>query len=121
MKQFLAIHLQEEDLTKLQTLAARFKGKVTAIEPRDYNQLVRDLLKGFRNPLLRPYQGGTPDGSMILIDGFSDKKLYELLLKIKQADIHADFKAIVTPSNKQWNIIKLYGHMEQEKAFQEIR
>jgi hypothetical protein len=120
MKKLLAVAFSEGDFLRLKAVGARVKSEVIAVEPKEYGQLLRDVLKGFHNPFMRPYRGDAFLESMLIIDGFSGKKLDFLLEELRRQEIRS-LKAVATAANKGWSIERLYNEMMKEHEFYAAR
>ena len=44
-----------------------------------------------------------------------DKVLDRVLAALKRKHITVDYKAVMTPTNAKWNILRIYFEMEREK------
>lgn len=59
---------------------------------------------------------------LLVLCGFSDEKLDELLEKLKNAGVpRTVLKAIVTEVNVQWTVYELYGHLLEERRQMEAK
>lgn len=53
---------------------------------------------------------------LLVLCGFSDEKLDELLEKLKNAGVPGTvLKAVVTEVNARWTVYELYGHLLEER------
>lgn len=115
MEKILAFQVQESEMQKLEAIAGRLKVRLIEVEKEAYRQVLEDLLEQKRNPLVQKYEGKLVTESMIVMDGFSDKRLDVLLKALREAQVQLDYKAVVTPVNRKWNAMQLYFEMEQER------
>lgn len=53
---------------------------------------------------------------VLVLDGFTDKRLELLLRALKAADVAVPYKAVVTESNLVWLFSQLYAELEAEHA-----
>lgn len=115
MEKILAFQLEEQNLQKLKQIAAGMKVKLYTVDRKDFYQLIGDLLGGKKNPLYGSYEGTAVSESMIVLEGFSDKRLDVLLKALKRDSVSIDFKAVVTPTNIRWTVLQMYLEMEKER------
>lgn len=115
MEKILAFQLEGQNLQKLKQTAAGMKVKLYNVDRKDFYQLIGNLFAQKRNPLLGYYGGTAVSESMIVLEGFSDKRLDILLRALKRDSVSIDFKAVATSANKRWTVLQMYLEMEKER------
>lgn len=115
MEKILAFQVKETGLQKLKQIAGSMRIKLQIVEKADFRQLIQDLLAQKKNLLLEAYEGNSITESMLVLDGFSDKRLDALLNALKREQVTVDYKAVTTPVNKKWTVLQMYMEMEREK------
>lgn len=115
MEKILAFQLEGQNLQKLKQIAAGMRVKLYRVDRRDFYQLLGDLFEQKHNPLSGSYEGSAVSESMIVLEGFSDKRLDVLLRALKKDSVYIDFKAVATPTNKRWTVLQMYLEMEKER------
>lgn len=115
MEIILAFQVKETGLQKLKQIAGSMRIKLQIVEKADFRQLIQDLLAQKKNLLLEAYEGNSITESMLVLDGFSDKRLDALLNALKREQVAVDYKAVTTPVNKKWTVLQMYMEMEREK------
>ncbi len=74
---------------------------------------VEELLK---NPLYKGGEVSVGDGnSLVLMCELTQKHMDKLLSSIRSSNLEVDYKAILTPTNRKWNSVRLLAHMAFEK------
>ena len=121
MEKILAFHFNETDLFKLRQLAAALKIRLEVVEPIDYKQTLASLVSGKKNPLAESFTGDVPEETLLLLCDFTEKRMDKLLLSLRKNQISVDYKAVLTSTNKQWNVLRLMLEMRMEKAAYEMR
>lgn len=116
MERVLVFQVKNSDLEKLKKIAGNMKIKVFTVEKGDFKQVIGDLLEQKRNPLMGSYEGEAASGSMIVLDGFSDKRLDTFLNALKREQTRLDYKAVTTTVNKKWTVLQMYLEMERERS-----
>ena len=114
MEKILAFQVRETDLQKLKGISASMRIKLVVIDKVDFRQTVNDLLSQKKNPLVEPYNGQITE-SMLLLHGFSDKRLDALLKALRRERVKVDFKAVTTKTNIKWTVLQLFFEMEKER------
>ncbi|MGN0482153.1 MAG: DUF3783 domain-containing protein [Lachnospiraceae bacterium] len=62
------------------------------------------------------FSGETPKQSLLLFCNVTDKHLDKVLAELKKKQVSVDLKAILTPTNQNWHLQKLYFELLREKA-----
>jgi len=115
MEKILAFQVQESEIQKIKVIANRLKIKLIIVEKEAFRQVLEDLLEQKQNPLVQKYEGNLITESMIVMDGFRDKRLDVLLQALRETQVQVDYKAVATPVNRKWNILRIYFEMERER------
>lgn len=81
----------------------------------DYNKTLAALAGLNSAPrAVMPYSGGPLGGRMLVLCGLEDR-LEELLPALRQAGVGPEcLKAVLTPRNREWNAVMLYGELLRE-------
>ena len=116
MEKLLAFHFNETDLFKLRQLTATLKIHLEVVETIDYMQTLDALVSDKKNPLAAPFTGDIPEENLLLLCDFTEKRMDKLLLSLRKSQIPVDYKAILTPTNRQWNVMRLLLEMRVEKS-----
>ena len=89
--------------------------ELVPVARKDYNKPLAVLagLDAAPGPMA-DYAGGTLGGRMIVLCGL-EKQLDTLLPALSQAGAGPDcLKAVLTPSNRNWSVLKLYSELLRE-------
>lgn len=116
MEKLLAFHFNETELFQLRQLAAALKIRIEAVDSIDYKQTLGDLVSGKKNPLTEAFTGDVPEENLLLLCDFTEKRMDKLLLSLRKSQLPIDYKAVLTPTNRQWNVLRLLLEMRAEKA-----
>lgn len=60
-----------------------------------------------------PFSG--PAQSLLLLDGVDGELLQTLLAALKKEGVQVDYKAVVTPHNRQWTVVELLEELKRER------
>lgn len=115
MEKILAFQLQEKEYEKLERIAGNMRIKLQTVGKESFYQTIGDLLKQKDHSLAQTYSGTAVTESMLVLDGFSDKRLDLLLKSLKREQFVVDFKAVTTEVNKKWTVLQMYLEMEKER------
>lgn len=115
MEKILAFQLQEREYEKLERIAGNMRMKLQTVERESFYQTIGDLLEQKVNSLAGIYSGTDVTESMLVMDGFSDKRLDLLLKSLKREQFVVDFKAVTTEVNRKWTVMQMYLEMEKER------
>lgn len=116
MEKLLIFHLDDTEYKKLEPIVRRLKIQYRQVAVSEYNQTLEALAAGRPNPLTPAFTGKLPPESLLLMCGFSDKRMDRLLSELRKAGIAIDFKAVLTPTNQKWIVPKLLLEMHKERA-----
>lgn len=116
MEKLLLFHLSDDDGKKTERIAARLKISFACVAGSDYHQTLEALAAGRKNPLAAPYTGPVPEESLLLMCGFSERRMDKLLFELRKEGVSVDFKAVLTPTNRTWTVTQLLLEMHREKA-----
>ena len=106
---------QTNYLQQIRALAAPMHIQTETIDSRFLKESLDTLYRG-GEPKEAPFEGDLPEGSLAVFCNVEDKKLDKLLAAIKKKKIALDYKAIMTPTNRHWTILRLYFELAKEKA-----
>lgn len=116
MEKLLLFHFNDTEQKKLKQAARSLKIHYEQIDAADYSQPLEALVSGKKNPLTAPFNGEVPEESLLLMCDFSDKRMDALLFALRKAEAQIDYKAVLTPTNRKWNVLRLLLEMRAEKA-----
>ena len=103
-----------EQTAVLKTILVQMGARIKNVAPEAVGQTVGCLLgrKGFdarENP-----EAPTLAEPMLVLDGFTDKRLEILLREMKKHGVSVPYKAIVTETNIGWIFHQLYDELVRE-------
>lgn len=129
MEKLLLFHLSDTDSKKIARIAAQLKFCFETVEASDYSQPLGVLADSRRRtercagaPRLSEHPPADvsakpiPKDSLLLFCGFSDKRMDRLLFALRSESVSVDFKAVLTPTNRTWDVRRLLLEMHREKA-----
>ena len=60
-------------------------------------------------------QGMTAESLMVMCD-VTEKQMNRLLMEFRRREIRIDYKAVLTPTNRDWPVRRMYLEMARERA-----
>lgn len=127
MEKLVIINLNDNEYRKAQNIAGRMKLQTERIECRnssDYDATLEEISAGKFKGQPQSDNGSknesdVADKSLILLCGLREKRLDKVLFELRRAEVSADFKAVLTPTNKNWSLRKLFAELGRERAAME--
>ena len=120
MEQILLFQVPETNAVKIKRFAGTLHIRTSIVMPEDYRQTLGCLAGKSAHKTNELFQGTPPEESLLLFCDLSEKHLNQMLGKIRKEGIEIDYKAVLTPSNQNWNVLWMYGEMEREKKQYEL-
>lgn len=62
------------------------------------------------------FGGEYPKESLLVMCDFTEKQMNHLLMELRRKKIKIDYKAMLTPTNREWDVLHMYFEMAREKA-----
>ena len=116
MEKLLVFHLDDNNLKKLKQVTGALKIRVEEVPSSDYLKPLEMIVNKTVSPLIQPFSGDVPSESLIVFCDFTEKKMDKLLNSLRRDQIAIDYKAVLTPTNKKWNVMRMYLEMQAEKS-----
>ncbi len=88
------------------------------IDASDTNKTLAELATGVRGVTLADitsHEALLDKESLIVFCDVSDKHMDKLLFEIRQKQLNVTFKAVLTDTNKKWNIKQMLVEMRRER------
>lgn len=116
MEKLLVFHLDDNNFKKLKQVTGALKIRVEEVPSSDYLKPLEMIANKTASPLIQPFSGEVPSESLIVFCDFTEKKMDKLLAALRRDQIAIDYKAVLTPTNKKWNVMRMYLEMQSEKS-----
>ena len=116
MEKLLVFHLDDNHMKKLRQITGSLKIRVEEVPSCDYLKTLEMIVNKTTSPMIQPFCGNVPSESLIVFCDFTEKKMDKLLLALRRDQVSIDYKAVLTPTNRKWNVMRLYLEMQAEKA-----
>lgn len=112
MEKILLFQVKDADIVK--SVAAPLHIKVEIVDVKFYKESIENLYRGVEAPA-EEFMGESPQESLMVFCHLSDQTLDKMLAALKKKKVAVDYKAVLTPTNAKWNVLRLYFEMEREK------
>lgn len=113
----LLFHFSEKDRRNRLTKALLpLRMKIREVPVKDYLQPM-GYLAGNKEilPVQEIYTGEDLDGEMILMAGLSSSQVDAVLKAVRKSGIGSiPYKAVLTPANQKWDVLKLFEEIRAE-------
>lgn len=117
MEKILLFHV--EDIQAVKGIAGPMHIKVENVLPEYYKETIDCIYRG-KTGQAPAYTGEIPKEGLMVFCKVAPEKLDKILKAIRKKKLSIDYKAIMTPTNEKWNVLRLYMEMEREKrAYQQ--
>lgn len=129
MAKILAFGLFREELEKVKKAAASQKIRVENVPTMLYKQTIGTLSQGRIDCLVEAVQvnreeeiftGEPPKEQMLVFCDMESAQLDKQLAALRRVMVQVDYKAVMTPTNENWNVLRLYAELEREKRSMEF-
>lgn len=129
MAKILTFGLFPEEMEKVKKAAASLKIRVENVPVVLYKQTIGKLSQGKMDSLAEAVQvdkeeeifaGEPPKEQMLVFCDMESTQLDKLLAALRRMMVQVDYKAVMTPTNKKWNVLRLYAELEREKRSMEF-
>lgn len=114
MEKILLFQCQEE-VAQIKQIAATMKIKVQVIEKEFFRETIENLEKGKPSAPKERFDGNPPEESLMVFCNVSEKHFDRMLAEMKKKQISVGLKAAMTPTNRNWSVLRLYLELEKEK------
>lgn len=136
MEKVIAVNLDDIEYRKVQNIAGRMKLTIEQIKctvKEDFDFTLEDIYRGKYKEhkkqvhedesaeSIESTESGLRNKSLILICGLSEKRLDKVLFELRRNEVLTDFKAILTQTNKNWTLSRLFSELSRERAAMEGR
>lgn len=106
---------QCEQAENIKQIAANLRIKTEVVEKEFFREKLDSLEKGKAKEPGEIFGGTPPEGSMMVFCNVTEKHLDRILAELKKKEIPVTYKAVLTATNKNWSVLRLYLELERER------
>lgn len=115
MEKILLFGTTDADSITIRQIASRMKLAYERIEPCFHSCTLGSIESGSYKNIPVSATSETSE-SLLVMCGLSDKRMDKLLFELRRSDARLDYKAVLTPTNKDWTVSHLLLELHREKA-----
>ena len=119
MEKILFFHI--EDMEAVRKIAGPLRIRVKEIRTEELSQPLGKLAGAYTGESAAPFTGTAPKESLFVFCGLSEKHLDRVLSALEQKELKIDYKAVLTETNRQWSVLRLFMELAKEKGAIERR
>lgn len=112
MEKLLLIQITPE--TEILKLAQRMHIRTVSVPPSDYQKSIGQLAGFLDETANRTSDGTVLAGSLLIFCDVKERHQNQILEKLRTMEIPITYKAILTPTNRHWNVFQLYEELHRE-------
>lgn len=117
MAKLLLIQCAESAEREIRQILVPMKVKPVLVPRERFHLTLEELAKEKKED---GFFGGTyPDGSAVVMCNFTERQIDRFLMDMRNKGVQVDFKAVLTPVNRSWNVMQLYFELQREKIIYE--
>lgn len=106
---------QCEYAEQIKQIAANLKIRTEVVEKEFFRETIASLEKGKIEKPVEAFTGNPPEGSLLVFCNVTEKHFDRMLAEFKKKQISITYKAVMTPTNRTWSVLRLYLELEREK------
>ena len=106
---------QCENTQEIKQIAAALKIKTAEIGTEFFRETIGALEKGDVKQPKEAFTGTPPEGSLMVFCNVTEKHFDRVLAELRKKQIAVSYKAVMTPTNKRWSVLRLYLELAREK------
>ena len=124
MEKILLFGTKPADTLLVKKLADNMRIAVQEVPVSLYDCTIEQLLGGTQNEVQNFAVGAVQaelksEPGMLLFCDVTEKHLDKFLFELRNKQSSIDYKAVLTPTNRTWNVRRLYAHMAMERMSHE--
>lgn len=107
---------QCENALEIRQIAAAFQIKTVEVGTEFFRETLGILEKGEVKQPAEKFTGTPPEGSMMVFCNVTEKHFDRMLAELRKKQVEVSYKAVMTPTNKRWSVLRLYLELAREKS-----
>lgn len=114
MEKILLFNVDDNTKAKLKKYCSQMHIQFIEVETSRYNETL-DTLVNKKTAKAESFSGTVPAESLMLFCDVANKKMDKLLFNIKKDNLSISYKAVLTPVNSRWTVLRLFLELEKER------
>ena len=122
MEKILAIACSEAQIEILKKVTGDMKIRLQRMPEKDTDHTLEEILNSGSDEKVSGEEVSDGENSLVIFCDLTEKHLDHVLARLREKKAGLCYKAVLTPTNRKWNLQKLYINMEMEKKqFEQMR
>ena len=122
MEKILAIACSEAQIDILKKVTGDMKIRLQRVPEKDTDHTLEEIVNSGSDEKVSGEEVSDGENSLVIFCDLTEKHLDHVLARLREKKAGLCYKAVLTPTNRKWNLQKLYINMEMEKKqFEQMR
>ena len=122
MEKILAIACSEAQIEILKKVTGDMKIRLQRMPVKDTDHTLEEIVNSGSDEKVSGEEESDGENSLVIFCDLTEKHLDHVLARLREKKAGLCYKAVLTPTNRKWNLQKLYINMEMEKKqFEQMR
>ena len=122
MEKILAVACSQAQLEILKKITGDMKIRLQRVPEKDTDHTLEEILNSGSDEKVSGEEVSDGENSLVIFCDLTEKHLDHVLARLREKKAGLCYKAVLTPTNRKWNLQKLYINMEMEKKqFEQMR
>ena len=122
MEKILAIACSDVQIEILKKITGDMKIRLQRVPEKDTDHTLEEILNSGSDEKVSGEEVSDGENSLVIFCDLTEKHLDHVLARLREKKAGLCYKAVLTPTNRKWNLQKLYINMETEKKqFEQMR
>ena len=122
MEKILAIACSEAQIDILKKVTGDMKIRLQRVPEKDTDHTLEEIVNSGSDEKVSGEEESDGENSLVIFCDLTEKHLDHVLARLREKKAGLCYKAVLTPTNRKWNLQKLYINMEMEKKqFEQMR
>ena len=122
MEKILAIACSDVQIEILKKITGDMKIRLQRVPEKDTDHTLEEIVNSGSDEKVSGEEVSDGENSLVIFCDLTEKHLDHVLARLREKKAGLCYKAVLTPTNRKWNLQKLYINMEMEKKqFEQMR
>ena len=122
MEKILAIACSDVQIEILKKITGDMKIRLQRVPEKDTDHTLEEIVNSGSDEKVSGEEESDGENSLVIFCDLTEKHLDHVLARLREKKAGLCYKAVLTPTNRKWNLQKLYINMEMEKKqFEQMR
>lgn len=122
MEKILAVACSQAQIEILKKITGDMKIRLQRVAEKDTNHILEEIVNSGSDEKVSEEEAFDGESSLVIFCDLTEKHLDHVLARLREKQAGLCYKAVLTPTNRTWNLQKLYINMEMEKKqFEQMR